>query len=130
MDMAVLTEPLALPDVDLDPGWVLEIEGFDPDRLRVNASLFALADGRFGISGAPLASRPGARRWVLAGNVYVLNGPGTRLLTGPVAMHLPYEMADSPHLRRVLDLRAGVLMHWLRIVPSKVTGKRISGPVS
>jgi nitroimidazol reductase NimA-like FMN-containing flavoprotein (pyridoxamine 5'-phosphate oxidase superfamily) len=32
--------------------------------------------------------------------------------------------------RRRTVWRAGLLMHWLRIVPSKVTGRRISGPVS
>jgi trehalose/maltose hydrolase-like predicted phosphorylase len=109
MDMAVLTEPFALPTTGSESGWVLEVDGFDPDKLRVNASLFALADGRFGTNGAPLAARPGMHRWVVAANVYVLDGPETHLLTGPIAMQLPYVMADSPHLRRVLDLRTGVL---------------------
>jgi nitroimidazol reductase NimA-like FMN-containing flavoprotein (pyridoxamine 5'-phosphate oxidase superfamily) len=32
--------------------------------------------------------------------------------------------------QRTIVWRAGLLMHWLRIVPSKVTGRRISGPTS
>ena len=107
-----------------EPGWVLDITGFDPNKLRVNASLFALANGRFGSNGASLATREGIRRWVVAGNVYVLDGPETHLLTGPVAMQLPYEMVDDPHFRRVVDLRTGVLYEEVDTTEGRLTSLR------
>lgn len=98
-----------LPWIDPDPGWDLRRDGFDLNKLRVNASLFALADGCIGTSGAPLASHPGSHRWVIAGGTFIGDGPDTRLLTAPIAAQLPYDMADAPYLRRVLDLRSGAL---------------------
>ena len=98
-------QPWVLPD----PGWDITTDRFDLERLRVNGSLFALADGMVGTSGAPLASYPGLYRWVVAGGVYVGEGRDTRLVTAPIAMQLPYEAAEEPLLRRVLDLHTGVL---------------------
>jgi len=98
-----------LPEPDRTPGWAVVRVGFDLDRLRVNGALFTVADGRIGTSGAPLASHPDLRRWVLAGGVYTGSGAETRLLGGPVAAQLGYDMIREPGLRRVLDLRAGTL---------------------
>jgi trehalose/maltose hydrolase-like predicted phosphorylase len=98
-----------LPGVLPEKGWSLVHEGFDVNRLRVNAALFALADGKVGTSGTPLASHPQSHRWVLVGDTYVGSGPETHLLTGPVAMQLPYDMAPQPQLRLALDLHSGVL---------------------
>jgi beta-phosphoglucomutase family hydrolase len=106
--------------------WLVTITGFDENKLRVNASLFALADGRVGTSGAPLVSRSGAHRWVLFGNEYTGSGPETRLLTAPMAMHLPFEMADEPFLRRVLDLRTGVLQEEADARQGRVSSTRFS----
>ena len=98
-----------LPLVVPQDGWTLGREGFDATGLRVNASIFALADGRVGTSGAPMADHPDTHRWVLVGNTYVGTGPETHLLTGPIAMHLPFDMAPLPTLRRSLDMHAGLL---------------------
>jgi len=98
-----------LPGVLPESGWSLVHDGFDVNRLGVDAALFALADGKLGTSGAPLAAQPESHRWVLVGNAYVGSGPETRLLTGPVAMQLPYDMAPRPYLHRALDLHSGVL---------------------
>lgn len=124
--MALLNDVPELPELvpGHGPGWVLEIEGFDPEKLRVNASLFALADGRFGANGAPLAAREGTHRWVLAGGIYVLDGPETHLLTAPIALQLPFEMAAEPHLRRALDLHSGVLYEEVDTTQGPLTSVR------
>lgn len=98
-----------LPAPDRTPGWAVLRSGFDLDRLRVNAALFTVADGRIGTSGASLASHPDLRRWVMAGGIYTGSGAETRLLGGPVAAQLAYDMIREPGLRRVLDLRSGTL---------------------
>lgn len=103
-----------LPVPEREPGWVVEWDQFDPDRLRVNAAVFTVADGLVGTSGAPLASHPDLRRWVVASGVYTGSGPDARLLSGPVAAQLPLAMAEDPGLRRVLDLRSGTL--WEEVV--------------
>ncbi len=98
-----------LPLPEREVGWVIERDRFDLDRLRVNGAVFTVADGLFGTSGAPLASHPELRRWVLAGGVYTGSGADSRLLGGPVAAQLPLAMTPEPALRRVLDLRSGIL---------------------
>lgn len=98
-----------LPEPDREPGWVVLGDRFDLDRLRVNGAVFTVADGWIGTSGAPLASHPDLRRWVLAGGCYTGSGADARLLEGPVAAHLPFVMTAQPALRRVLDLRSGTL---------------------
>ena len=98
-----------LPQHDPVPGWSLAIDGFDVEAVRVRSTLLALADGRLGSSGAPLADHPSARRWVLAMGVYQGDGPETHLLSAPVAFALPFELGPDTRLRRVLDLRTGVL---------------------
>lgn len=98
-----------VPAAVAEPGWGLARDGFDPERERVNEACFSLADGRIGRSGAPLASHPSTRPWVLAGGVYVGDGPETRLLTAPTAFRLPCGIRPGGRLRRVLDLRTGVL---------------------
>ena len=69
----------------------------------------ALADGRIGNSGAPLLSHPSTHRRVIVGNVYVGEGPDTRLLTAPSGACVAGELAAGDRVRRVLDLRTGVL---------------------
>jgi beta-phosphoglucomutase family hydrolase len=90
-----------------DPLWSIEERTFRTDSLRVSGALFALADGVVGTSGVPVPSH-GDHRWVVAGAVYIGDGPETRLLTAPIAMQLPYELSP-PTVRRVLDLHGGVL---------------------
>ncbi|MGD9700972.1 MAG: glycosyl hydrolase family 65 protein [Acidimicrobiia bacterium] len=97
------------PDADFDPLWCVVLDGFDPDQERVREALMALADGRVGVGGATLAGHPGERRWTVAGGVYQGEGAETHLLSGPVGFHLPYRIEPGAALRRVLDLRTGVL---------------------
>jgi trehalose/maltose hydrolase-like predicted phosphorylase len=115
-------QPRVLPD----SGWDLTTDRFDVERLRVDGSLFALADGMVGTSGAPLASYPGLHRWVIAGNVYVGDGPGTHLLTAPIAMQLPCEATTEPLLRRVLDLHTGLLYEEMTTTSGTLASVRFS----
>jgi len=98
----------ALPEATTSSGWSLAVDGFDVEHERVHEALLTLANGRFGTSGAPLASHLNRHSCVIAAGVYDGDGPSTHLLTGPVAFTLGKFDAAAP-LRRVLDLRIGVL---------------------
>ena len=98
----------ALPEASARAGWSLVVEGFDVENERVHEAILTLADGHVGTSGAPLASDPSRHPWVVAAGIYDGNGADTHLLTGPVAFELGEPAAGAP-LRRVLDLRTGVL---------------------
>jgi len=98
----------ALPEAVTRAGWSLAIEGFDIEHQRVHEALLTLADGRVGMSGAPLAVHPSRHPWVVAAGVYKGDGRHTQVLTGPVAFELGEIVVGAP-LRRVLDLRTGVL---------------------
>ena len=108
-----------LPRAEPAPGWSLVIDDFDPERERAHSALLALGDGRVGTSGAPLSEHPSTHPWVLAAGVYQGSGPETRLLTAPIALHLPYLLGPDTELRRVLDLRTGVLHE--QVAPSRAT---------
>ena len=98
-----------VPGVDEAPGWALVVEGFDPGRERARASLLTIADGRLGTTGSPVLHHPATTPHVLASNVYDGSGPETQLLECPVWYRLPGDLPDNAGLRRVLDLRTGVL---------------------
>lgn len=98
-----------LPGAVPEAGWALVREGFDPEREPVDEARLALADGRIGSSGAPLLAHPSTRRWVIVGDVYVGEGPDTRLLTAPSGACVAGELVAGDRVRRVLDLRTGVL---------------------
>lgn len=98
-----------IPLVEMDPGWCLALDGLDPAREPAREALVALANGSIGVSGAPLASHGAGRRWTLVNGLYDGEGPGSGLIAGPVGLHLPYQITDGASLRRILDLRAGLL---------------------
>ena len=98
----------SLPEVIARAGWSVAIEGFDPGVERVREALLTLANGHVGMSGAALGDHAGRHPWVVAEGVYVAEGPASHLLTGPVAFTVGELHAGDP-LRRVLDLRTGVL---------------------
>ncbi|MGO8872940.1 MAG: glycosyl hydrolase family 65 protein [Acidimicrobiales bacterium] len=113
----------ALPEATTQAGWSLVIEGFDLENQRVHEALLSLSDGHVGMSGAPLASGPSRHPWVIANGIYDGNGADTHLLTGPVAFELG-ETAAGPPLRRVLDLRTGVLHERAGAEPDTVESVR------
>lgn len=98
-----------LPLVDADPEWTLTIDGFDSTLERAHEALLTIADGTIGTSGSPLRDHPASSPRVLVGGVYDGEGAESRLLEGPCWSHLPGELDPARGLRRVLDLRAGLL---------------------
>jgi trehalose/maltose hydrolase-like predicted phosphorylase len=98
----------SLPEVATRAGWTVCIDGFDLERERVHEALLTLANGHVGMSGAPLGGHAGRHPWVVARGVYVGENAHSHLLTGPVAFALG-ELGGGTPLRRVLDLRTGVL---------------------
>ncbi|MGH2841579.1 MAG: hypothetical protein ACRDKY_12225, partial [Solirubrobacteraceae bacterium] len=100
-----------VPDIDPDPAWTLAIEGFDPALERVHESLLTLADGRLGTRGTPLLAHSAAEPRVLASWAYVGEGAASELAGGADWTTFPARLNGKPSLRRVLDLRTGVLRH-------------------
>jgi trehalose/maltose hydrolase-like predicted phosphorylase len=98
-----------LPRVVEQDGWSLVVDGFDPDAGRSNEALLTIADGMIGTNGAPLLKHPGALPELIAAGVYDGEGPLTDLLAGPRWATLAQDLAPGDHVRRVLDIRTGVL---------------------
>jgi len=97
----------ALPEIAVQPQWSLDADDDDIEKMKVQEALLTLADGRFGMSGAPLAPAPNRHPWVISAGVYDGEGAATHLLTGPVAFELCKAVGVATH--RVLDLRTGIL---------------------
>ncbi len=96
--------------VEAEAGWALDVHAFDPQRERVVEALTAVADGRVGVSGAPLAAHPAARPTALVAGVYDGEDAATHLLPAPIALQLAYDLTPEPVVHRLLDhLRSGVL---------------------
>lgn len=113
-------------EVQAEAGWALEVEAFDPQRERVAEALTAVADGRVGVSGAPLAAHPAARPGALVAGVYDGEDASTHLLPAPVALQLSYDLPAEPVVRRVLDLRAGVLHEQETTTAGELRGLRFA----
>ena len=98
-----------LPRVVVHDGWSFVVDAFDPVAGRSNEALLTLADGVIGTNGAPLFSHPAARPELVAAGVYDGEGPLTDLLAGPRWARLGRELTSDDSVRRVLDLRGGLL---------------------
>ena len=97
----------ALPSWDAPVGWSLETGDDDGRPSAARDALFALADGRVGTGGPPLAGSHADHVWTVANAVYDGTGPATHLLPGPVPFALGTAEPDRPVVR-LLDLRTGV----------------------
>ena len=98
-----------VPSAGEIPGWSFVVEGVDPDRERSQESLLTLADGFVGTSGAPVLFHPAATPTVLVAGAYDGEGPETDLMHAPRWDRLADAVARGDTLRRVLDLRGGLL---------------------
>lgn len=105
-----------VPGVGEVPGWALAVEGIEPGRERSREALLTIADGMIGTSGAPVLGHREAMPGVLVAGAYDGVGPTTDLLAGPLWDRLGGEIEPGDEVRRVLDLRAGLL------------GEVVSGP--
>ena len=98
-----------VPDVDCTPGWTLAFDGVDPEHERAHAALLTLADGRIGSNGSPTIPDPSAVPRTLTAGVYDGAGPETQLLSGPVWYRIGGDPTGGRGIRRVLDVRTGLL---------------------
>ena len=112
------------PQVQVDPTWCLLLDGFDPDVERAREVVAAIADGRIGLSGAPLVEHDTARRWALGNGVYDGEGSESHLLAGPVGFHLPHALHPEGGLRRAVDLQSGVLTEEARTATGVIRSLR------
>jgi trehalose/maltose hydrolase-like predicted phosphorylase len=102
-----------VPAVDDDPAWTVQLDGRDPARMRVEESVYTVADGVFGTRGTLEEDGPGSVPMVVAAGCYAEGAPGElegtpQLLPGPAWTQL--DLRDPPPRRRTLDLRTGVLL--------------------
>ena len=98
-----------VPGIGEEPVWTITIHGFDPELERVHESLLTIADGRIGTRGSALGDDPAATHSVLASGIYTGGGSATELLPCPLWNRLPLDRIGGSGLRRVLDLRTGLL---------------------
>ena len=98
-----------VPMLDREPSWTIPVDGLDPKMERVNETLLTIADGRIGTSGSPLAVHPDTTPNVVAASLYDGSGTETGLLSCPEWAQLLLWLGPSDPVRRVLDLRSGVL---------------------
>ena len=103
-----------LPIVELDPAWVLAIDGVDPLLERFHESLLTLADGLLGTRGSVIAEHPSGDPAVLMSGVYTRTGAEAHLLAAPRWNTIVLDDASPRSVRRVLDLHAGVLQQQLQ----------------
>ncbi len=119
-----------VPEVDADPGWTFEVDGIDPPLERVHESLLTLADGRIGSRGAPLLAHPAAEPGVLMAGVYSGEGAEAELARAPDWTRLPGRLPETPPLRRLLDLRRGLLRHDGPLAALQLSSLRRPGTVA
>ena len=102
-----------LPALSERSEWTVALEGFDPLLERVRETLLTLADGRLGTRGSMIAADHEGDPSVLMAGVYTRTGAETHPLAGPRWNLIVGEDPPARPLRRVLDLRVGMLRHQL-----------------
>jgi Glycosyl hydrolase family 65 central catalytic domain/Glycosyl hydrolase family 65, C-terminal domain len=100
-----------LPLIPDEPTWTIEVTGAEPALEWMHDSWLAMVDGVIGTQGSPLAAYPPARREVIVGGVYSGIGPATDALRVPDWTRLAGQLRPEEPLRRVLDLRTGIVHH-------------------
>jgi hypothetical protein len=104
---------LDLPAMPAESAWTVLIDGVDPAREPARSVRLAMVDGVTGTLGSPLVDYPPARREVRVAGVYVDAGADTHMLTIPDWTRLAGHLDDRQPVRRILDLRTGLVHHEL-----------------
>ncbi len=97
-------------------GWAMVVEGIDPLSERSREALMTISDGFLGTSGAPVLGHEETTPSVLVAGAYDGEGPQTDLLAAPLWDRVAEAVQPDERIRRVLDLRAGLL------------GEEVTGP--
>jgi len=115
-----------VPRAGTTRGWTLTLDGLDAELERSHETLLVLGDGVLGTNGSPLWSNSHSAPRALAGGLYIGEGPMTELLAAPVWHVASTELPALARLRRVLDLRAGVLHQTLSTPEGEAAALRFS----
>jgi len=113
--VAVLQDQIArrrageLPIVPGDPSWTLVVEGTDPRLERAHEALLTIGGGQLGTRGSLIVAHSSGDPAVLMSGIYARAGAESHLLAAPRWHAVPVEDGALARVRRVLDLRAGVL---------------------
>lgn len=98
-----------VPGATRRPGWSFAVDGMGEERERAIEVLLTLSDGVVGSRAAPMLEHPGANPLVLVGGAYDGDGSAAVLMPGPRWDRIPGQVVSAERVRRVLDLRAGVV---------------------
>jgi trehalose/maltose hydrolase-like predicted phosphorylase len=98
-----------VPDIDDTPGWTITVDAIDPEEERAHAALLTIADGCIGSTGSTTYRHSAWAPRVMVADVYDEPGPATHLLLAPVWYAVDGDPTDGRGVRRVLDLRTGLL---------------------
>ena len=113
--VAVLQDQIArrrageLPIVSEDPSWTVVVEGIDRRLERAHEALLTIADGTLGTRGSVIVPHSSGDPAVMMSGIYAGAGSESDLLAAPRWHTVPVGDHVRPPIRRLLDLRAGVL---------------------
>ncbi len=105
-DRRVAMEP---PAVDEQPAWSVVVERLDAEHERADETVLTISDGWLATNGAPAGAYPAAAPQTLVSGIYDGEGAATCLLPGPNWHCLVGVEPSLAGVRRILDLRTGVL---------------------
>jgi len=100
-----------LPTPPDEPEWAGVIGGADPAREPARDVRLAMVDGVSGTLGSPLVDYPPAQRQVYVAGVHRGTGSDSNLLHGPDWTRLAGRLDERQPVRRILDLRNGLVHH-------------------
>jgi trehalose/maltose hydrolase-like predicted phosphorylase len=98
-----------IPRYDEDTAWSVTFEGLDPERERAVEACLTLSDGHLGSRGTPRVPRALGAPMVVAAGIYDGVGSRTHLLACPTWQHVTPVKGQHDQLRRVLDMRTGLV---------------------
>jgi trehalose/maltose hydrolase-like predicted phosphorylase len=98
-----------LPEFDELPGWMISVDRVDPEHELAHAALLTIADGCIGSTGSTTFRHEAWAPRVMTADVYDEPRPATHLLHGPVWYAVEGDPTGGQDVRRVLDLRTGLL---------------------
>src|ERR1017187_217578 len=98
-----------LPGIDIDPLWSITVLGTDHKLESVHQVLLTLASGAVGSGGAPCLRHPTVTPTVFVAGAFEGMGEESHLLRCPIWQESSAPLPSDAEVRRVLDLRSGLL---------------------
>jgi hypothetical protein len=116
-DQTVRHEKRELPRIDVDPLWSITVTGADHKLERVHQVLLTLASGTVGSGGAPCLRHPTVTPTVFVAGAFEGERDESHLLACPIWQETSTMLPRDAEVRRVLDLRSGIL--WQDVAGAK-----------